>query len=190
VVCRPELLRSVCASPSYQILLEENPPGYFCKRLAPAASAGLDQLLSSLAGGDGDPTLFNTGLVYALAWAWHVYSTTTEVPPNADIHQAVENAVHLLKKDPAAGDLAALASRTGLSPGRLSRLFKQQVGASMVQFRNRLRIERFLVIYQKGRRKNIMQAALDAGFGSYPQFHREFVRVMGRSPAAWKSSVK
>jgi AraC-like DNA-binding protein len=186
VVFRPELLQQICMSPSYQILLEGNPPGSFCKRIAPPEAAEVDRLLSRLTENDQDIPLFNTGLAYALTLAWSMYSATMDIPPNADLHRAVENAVYLLKRDPLIKDLETLASRAGLSPGRLSRLFKQQVGVSMVQFRNRLRIERFIQVYQKGRRKSILQAALDAGFGSYPQFHREFVRIMGCSPAAFR----
>jgi len=186
VVFSPDLLRQVCRSPSYQILLEGNPPGYFCKRIASAQTAELDRVLANLAGSETDSVLMNTGLAYGLALAWSMYSATSEIPPNADLHRAVENAVYLLKKNPLMANLETLASRAGLSPGRLSRLFKQQMGMSMVQFRNRLRIERFLRLYQKGRRINIMQAALEAGFGSYPQFHREFVRIMGCNPAAYR----
>jgi AraC-like DNA-binding protein len=186
VVFSPHLLRQVCLSSSYQILLEGNPPGSFCKRIASAQTAELDRVLATLSGKEPDPVFMNAGLGYALTLAWSMYSATTDIPPNADLHQAVENAVYLLKKDPLIEDLETLASRAGLSPSRLSRLFKQQVGVSMVQFRNRLRIERFICIYQKGRRKNAMQAALEAGFGSYPQFHREFVRIMGCNPAAFR----
>lgn len=182
----PALLRQICTSPSYQILLEGNPPSYFCRRIAEPQTARLHRLLAELDDADLEPTLLNTGLAYVLALAWTIHSTTSDVPRSADVHPAVENAVYLLKKDPRAGDLATLASRAGLSPGRLSRLFKQQIGVSMVQFRNRLRVERYVELYRKGRRKTVLQAALEAGFGSYPQFHREFVRVMGCSPTSFQ----
>lgn len=186
VVFRQELLRQVCTDPFYQILLEGNPPGYFCKRIASPQTAQLDRLLTELGNRDLEATLLNTGLAYLLARAWTIHSTTTDVPPSADVHPAVENAVYLLKKDPMIEDLESLASRAGLSPGRLSRLFKEQIGVPVVHFRNRLRIERYLEIYQKGRRKTMLQAALEAGFGSYPQFHREFVRVMGCNPISYQ----
>jgi AraC-like DNA-binding protein len=32
----------------------------------------------------------------------------------------------------------------------------------------------------------MLDAALEAGFGSYPQFHRIFKRVMGRSPGKYR----
>jgi len=185
-VFRPELLRQVCRLPSYQILLNENPPGYFCKQIGTSQTENLHQLLSTLSKTDQDETLFNTGLAYVLTLAWSIHTEPTDIPPNADIHPAVENAVRILQKNSRLDTLDALALQAGLSPARLSRLFKQQIGVSVVQFKNRLRVERFVQIYQKGRRKNMMQAALDAGFGSYPQFYREFVRVMGCTPACFR----
>lgn len=75
-----------------------------------------------------------------------------------------------------------LARRSGLSTHRLSRLFKQQTGIALVDFRNRQRVERFLGIYGTGQRLTMLQAAFEAGFGSYAQFHRVFKRVTGISP--------
>jgi AraC-like DNA-binding protein len=77
-----------------------------------------------------------------------------------------------------------LARRSGLSSTRLSRLFKQQTGVALVDFRNRQRIERYLQLYGTGQRMTMLDAALEAGFGSYPQFHRVFKRVTGRSPGS------
>ena len=53
---------------------------------------------------------------------------------------------------------------------------------TLVDFRNRQRVERFLEIYGAGRRRTMLDAALTAGFGSYTQFHRIFKRVTGRGP--------
>jgi AraC-like DNA-binding protein len=185
IVFRPELVTKICKAPGYHLLREKDPAGYFCKRIGTRDSQQIDQLLTDMSHGH-DATLFNAGLAYTLPLAWSVYSTTTEIPPSADVHPAVENAIHLLNKNSFCDDLTALAEHAGLSPARLSRLFKEQIGVSMVHFKNRLRVERFLKLYHKGRRKNIMDTALDAGFGSYPQFHREFTRIMGCSPAKFR----
>jgi transcriptional regulator GlxA family with amidase domain len=78
--------------------------------------------------------------------------------------------------------LDELARRAGLSSHRLSRLFKQQTGVALVDFRNRQRVEKFLELYGTGQRRTMLDAALEAGFGSYAQFHRVFKRVRGGSP--------
>ncbi len=185
VVFRPKLVTKIGKSRGYNLLKEKDPAGYFCKRITSLHKQQLDRLFADISSTD-DEMLYNTGLAYALPLAWSIYSTTHEMSPNTDIHPAVENAVQLLRKNPFHDDLTTVANCSGLSPARLSRLFKQQIGVPMVHFRNRLRIERCLNLYCNGRRKNIMLTALDAGFGSYPQFHREFTRIMGCSPAKFR----
>ncbi|MGH7992300.1 MAG: helix-turn-helix domain-containing protein, partial [Limisphaerales bacterium] len=61
-----------------------------------------------------------------------------------------------------------------------------QTGVALADFRNRQRIERFLQLYGTGQRLTMLNAALAAGFGSYPQFHRVFKRVLGCSPGHYR----
>jgi len=75
-----------------------------------------------------------------------------------------------------------LASGVGLSPSRLSRLFKQQTGLTLVHFRQRIALERFLQMYDPRHGKTLLATALAAGFGSYAQFHRVYKRVLRCSP--------
>jgi AraC-like DNA-binding protein len=106
------------------------------------------------------------------------------------VHPAIEHSAHLLLNEEDSYSLPQLARKAGLSPSRLSRLFKQQTGLSIVEFRNRQRMQRFLDRYeldrQSGRKSTLLDAALDAGFGSYPQFHRVFRQVAGCSPAEYQ----
>jgi AraC-like DNA-binding protein len=51
------------------------------------------------------------------------------------------------------------------------------------RYRNRLRIEKFLELAVRS--GNLLQAALDAGFGSYAQFSRVFRQQMGVSPRGY-----
>ncbi len=69
-----------------------------------------------------------------------------------------------------------LSERLGLSVSRLARVFKRQMGVSIVEYRNRLRFERFFALVQEqgNRRPTLRQAARAAGFGSYAHFHRLF----------------
>jgi AraC-like DNA-binding protein len=110
--------------------------------------------------------------------------------PARSVHPAVERTARLLLSDENSYNLSQLARRAGLSPSRLSRLFKQQTGLSIVEFRNRQRMQRFLEHYERerdsGRQITLLNAALDAGFGSYPQFHRVFRQVTGCSPAEYQ----
>ncbi len=68
-----------------------------------------------------------------------------------------------------------LSERLGLSVSRLARVFKREMGVSIVEYRNRLRFERFFALLTEGeRRPTLRQAARAAGFGSYAHFHRLF----------------
>jgi transcriptional regulator GlxA family with amidase domain len=69
-------------------------------------------------------------------------------------------------------------------------LFAQHTGVTIVEFRNRQRIERFLALYGSGHRHDLLSAALAAGFGSYAQFHRVFRRIMGCSPAEYRRRLR
>jgi len=81
---------------------------------------------------------------------------------------------------------AELAARVNLSTHRLSRLFKLQMGTRLVEFRNRQRLQRFLLELGDGETRNLLGLALEVGFGSYTQFNRVFKRVMGCSPAQYQ----
>jgi AraC-like DNA-binding protein len=81
-------------------------------------------------------------------------------------------AAAMLAEDPGLGG-KEIADRLGVSLSWLARVFKAEMGKSLVEHRNRLRLERFTVLLDGGRR-NLLETALEAGFGSYAQFHRVF----------------
>jgi AraC-like DNA-binding protein len=98
-------------------------------------------------------------------------------------HPAIAKAAKALGADPSisVGDLAADLQ---VSPGRFARVFKAEMGVSLVLYRNQLRLERFRGIVDGGN-ENLRAAALAAGFGSYAQFHRVFQALHGTSPRAY-----
>jgi AraC-like DNA-binding protein len=98
-------------------------------------------------------------------------------------HPLVRQTVRLLAKDPSLGG-KALASSLDISLSRLARVFKVEMGMSLVEYRNRLRLERFQVLLDAGG-ENLLAAALAAGFGSYAQFHRVFRALRGTTPRAY-----
>jgi AraC-like DNA-binding protein len=74
-----------------------------------------------------------------------------------------------------------MATRLDISLGRLTRVFKTTMGMSLVEYRNRLRLDRLDVLVEQGG-TNLLEAALSAGFGSYAQFHRVFRALRGMTP--------
>ena len=184
-VFKPRLIRRITGDTGTAILRQANPAGEYCRRLSRIDFGQLDELFGDISKTQDRPGLFNSGLGYALLRAWQCFEQAADVPVH-DVHPAVEKAAHLIRDETTASSLDELARRSGLSASRLSRLFKQQTGVALVDFRNRQRIERFLQIYGTGQRLTMLNAALEAGFGSYPQFHRVFKRVMGSSPGKYR----
>lgn len=76
-----------------------------------------------------------------------------------------------------------LAKRLRTTPAQVSREFHRDLGLTMVEFRTRLRLMRFVRLVDQGR--SMGTAALDADFGSYAQCHRAFQRAAGCSPRAY-----
>lgn len=74
-----------------------------------------------------------------------------------------------------------LARQLSISAGHLARSFKAEVGVSLVEYRNRRLMDRFFVALERGN-GNLLSAALEAGFGSYTQFHRVYKRMFGTCP--------
>ncbi|HMF53414.1 MAG TPA: helix-turn-helix domain-containing protein [Edaphobacter sp.] len=162
-------------------LLQRSIPGDACRRLTPHDLSRFEELFDELSSAAAEPGLMNAGLGYALLHAWKCFERAAEVPVR-ELHPAVERAARMIQTDSTDRSLKNLAHRAGLSASRLSRLFKEQTGSTLVDFRNRQRIERFQGLFGTGQRRTLLDAALEAGFGSYPQFHRVFRQVVGCSP--------
>jgi AraC-like DNA-binding protein len=184
-VARPKAVKRIATDVSARILRESNPAGEYFRRLAQPDFARLEILLAETATGHERPGLFNAGLAYALLAAWRSFEQAADVPVH-DVHPAVEKAARYIRDRDNGISLNDLARHAGLSSARLSRLFKQQTGVPLVDFRNRQRIEKFLAIYGAGQRMTMLDAAFEAGFGSYPQFHRVFKRVLNCSPGEYR----
>ncbi|HEY3761677.1 MAG TPA: helix-turn-helix transcriptional regulator [Verrucomicrobiae bacterium] len=185
-VFKPQAVRRIATDANAKILRQARPEGEYCRRLPQRELARLEELFAEIVASQNSAGLFNTGLDYALLAAWQRFERAAGVSIT-DVHPAVERAARLIRNDSTTLGLDELARRSGLSAHRLSRLFKQQTGIALVDFRNRQRIEKFLQLYGAGQHRTMLDAALDAGFGSYPQFHRVFKRVTGRSPADYRS---
>lgn len=62
----------------------------------------------------------------------------------------------------------------------------EHTGRGFVEWRNLTRLERFHILYPES--GDLLTAALEAGFGSYSQFHRVFSEVVGATPGEWAKS--
>lgn len=189
IVVRPDLLRSLAGSPA-AVLAQDDPPGQWCRTLPLAEARGLQHLALELAG-EEDAGMVNAGLAWLLQRCWRAFQAAQDVPAPQDLHPAVAEAARRLG-DAQGGrtcSAAALAAGLGLSADHLGRLFRRQLGLSLPEYRNQRCLDRFLDLIEADPQANLLRAALDAGFGSYAQFHRVFRRAMGVSPQAWATAA-
>lgn len=184
-VFSPRLAARAATTPLARPLLERDPAGEFSRHLAAAQARRLQSLFAEISHAQElDGVLASAGLAYLLLLAWRAFLDSGDAVTAADVHPAIREAARLLQAGPGTADLPTLARAVGLSPGHLSRLFKAQTGTTLSRYRNRQRLQRFLLAYGTGQQTTALTAAHTAGFGSYAQFYRIFRQETGRSPAA------
>ncbi|HET8984761.1 MAG TPA: helix-turn-helix transcriptional regulator [Trueperaceae bacterium] len=79
--------------------------------------------------------------------------------------------------------LADLSDLTGLSPFRLNRVFRQEVGLPPHAFQVQVRIERARSRIAAG--WSLTDVALDAGFNDQSAFTHQFKRYVGVTPGRY-----
>ena len=99
----------------------------------------------------------------------------------------VSATIEMLERDPAM-DGKEISAALEVSPSRLLRTFKTRMGMSLVDYRNRLRLNRFAGLVDRGC-NTLLEAALEAGFGSYAQFHLVFRAQVHASPRDYLTPV-
>lgn len=180
MVVAPERVARV-AQGEAAVLAARDPPGLFHWRLPPPAARALAALWEGAAA-LRLPARINEALGLVLAAAWDATRDARRHGPGQALHPAVERAVRALQADPGAR-APAVARAAGLSPGRLSRLFHQEMGITLVAYANQVRLERLAGLLALPQ-ANLLEAALQAGFGSYSHCHRVVCRLTGRPPRA------
>lgn len=156
-----------------------------CRILSSEDAIALDRLLSHIGQDTDEPRLFHSGLQYAFRSAWH-YTMTTSGPTRRPMHPAVLQALSILRGSVETPTAAEIARKCGVTQGYLGQLLIDHTGWGFVEWRNRTRLERFHILYPKS--EDLLTAALDAGFGSYTQFHRVFSDLIGTTPGEWAKS--
>ncbi len=142
----------------------------------------LDRLLSQVAQDSDQPAVYNAGIAYLTLRAWRA-SRTSPAARTRPMHAGVARALMKLRESGAAVSLSELADAAGIAAPYLSRLLVEHTGRSFVDWRNRIRLDRFMDFYRPG--ANLLDAALGAGFGSYARFHHVFSEIIGCTPSEW-----
>ncbi|GDY11130.1 hypothetical protein LBMAG53_00070 [Planctomycetota bacterium] len=185
-VFRSACVRRCAVGPEDQVLLQADPPGHHCRRLASDDARDLTHHLRAVRSVQHDAAALNLGLAFLVRAAWLMFRRAPVQAVADALHPAVAAAVRLIAERPERGG-DELAARVGLSRTALSRLFHRELGETIVAYRQRLRVEAFLDQPEGKPEGDLMKAALAAGFGSYAQFHRSVRRVTGVSPREWRA---
>jgi len=116
------------------------------------------------------------------------FSTWTMSPPvRSEPLRAVIEAVVL---DPAADhSLEAMARRAHFSVRHLSRLFEEQLGVGGAHYVERVRVEAARALLE-GSDEGVAAVAKRTGFRSEETMRRAFVRELGVSPGAYRSTFR
>lgn len=124
--------------------------------------------------------VFSSLLAHSIATRRSQVAFRVSEKPETECGPAVQRLLAAVNRDPLVS-ARSLAKELSISAGHLTRLFRSEMGMSLVEYRNRLRIQRFFGLVGRGG-DNLLASALAAGFGSYAQFHRVFRRVVGTTP--------
>jgi len=98
----------------------------------------------------------------------------------------VQTALHWLTRNMAEDiTVEELARSVALSPSRLSHLFKQETGLSILEYRNRMRIQQAALLIRH-MKKTAGEAALEVGFSNYNHFSRLFKKQFSVCPKDYR----
>jgi AraC-like DNA-binding protein len=131
-----------------------------------------------------DPDGLNAGLHHLLLLCWRSQRTGKVFGQSVALHPIVRRALKLLSEAEGEQSLSQLARDCGASEAHLSRTFHNQIGVSLSQCRNSMRLSRFWEEYRRTDRTKLAEAVYAAGFGSYAQFYKIFTRAYGCGPRA------
>jgi AraC-like DNA-binding protein len=146
----------------------------------PADFAALSRECFELLLHSRESAAFNQRLADLLLRAWR---TRDRVPFERPTHTSVTRAARLLNGPDGPSSTPALARRVGLHRNYLVPLFREQMGVTLLHFRNHARVQRFVKILGERDGRNALGASLEAGFNSYAQFFRVFGQVTGWTPS-------
>ena len=90
--------------------------------------------------------------------------------------------------DPAAGAVADLCRRCGVTPRTIQRLFVRDVGVSFETWRRQARLTKGIERLMEG--DSVTSVAMELGYQQPNAFIRLFRETLGTTPRAWLSGLK
>ena len=145
----------------------------------------LDKLMS-LTADDEEDLIAVKGLLYSVCGAFHKQAVYTA--GKAATEQLLARIFRFVEEN-YKGDcsLGALSAHMSYDYTYLSRYFKQYTGISFLDYVNRCRVDEACYLLQNSDR-SVLQTAYECGFESLRSFNRNFRRVTGVTPCAYRKS--
>jgi YesN/AraC family two-component response regulator len=85
--------------------------------------------------------------------------------------------------------LPALAAHFGFNPSYFSRLFAGHTGMHLIEYLNRVRVQKACVFLKRSA-MSIVEIAFSVGYNNLSHFNRYFKRIMGMSPREYRNKSK
>ena len=104
---------------------------------------------------------------------------------SATLEAPLEHVRALIERATEAPSLSALAAIAKLSPTRLQRAFRQRYGMSPAEYHRARRFGQFKSALRKG--SAVADAVYDAGFGSGSRVYEHANRLLGMTPASYRT---
>ncbi len=198
-------------SPEYEALIQNpSDKGVYCRVINHSVSQTISQIFKSLYTGnlhnDGvenqapvyarkvfgrseneiykhtKPRVLNAGLAFLLTYCWDAFQSHGSDSDSKRIHAAVCKSIQFIQDNEACSHtVSSLAKACGLSESRFSRVFKENIGMSVPAYKNRVKLDHFLKLWQSND-MTLTEACYAANFGSYAQFHKVFKEQFKVSP--------
>lgn len=116
----------------------------------------------------------------------HAPATTRR--PGAARRAAFLEALESVRREPLeAPSLSSLASRLGVGPRQVSRLFRDELGTSFRSYLTQVRLDRARRLLAESDR-SVLDVALESGWGSLASFYEAFRRHVGVPPSSYRAA--
>lgn len=187
IVFRTSFVRRMSQPDWTQVLRKRDPGEVYVRSLNRDIYGRLDGLCERLSetAADDNP-YFNACLACLLREAWETTRSSNPLAVSGKVHPAVERAVQSLTVGTLDKPFEDLARESGISYSRLGHLFREQMGETLGDYRNRLRIQRFQFLASNHPERTLLDCVLEAGFGSYSQAHRVIRDFTGKAPKEFR----
>jgi AraC-like DNA-binding protein len=157
----------------------------FVKENNSLESHELSDLCKQTIGVKDNVALRNAAIAYLCLKSWDLFKNGSRPEEYVSISKNIQKAISMIEHSSYIS-MQEMCLELSINPSKLSREFKNQLGLTMSDYRQKIYLDRFMSKWNQNKKINLLKSALDSGFGSYAQFHRVFKKNLGVGPAVYK----